>query len=81
MAEPTITSPNCGTEIKITESSAAPLIEATRNRFQAKIAEKEADVSKREKQLRVQQKDIEDAQKAIDEQVAKRLDAWSRFQA
>ena len=65
MAEPTIICPNCATEIKLTESFAAPLIEATRKRYKAKIAEKEADVSKRETQLRVQQKEIEDASKKI----------------
>ncbi len=30
MTEPTITCPNCKTEIKLTESLAAPLIESTR---------------------------------------------------
>ena len=73
MTDPTIICPNCATEIKLTESLAAPLIEATRKRFEAKIVEKEADVSKRESILRAQQKSIEDAQKSIDEQVAEKL--------
>lgn len=30
MADPTITCPNCKTEIKLTESLVAPLIETTR---------------------------------------------------
>lgn len=73
MTEPTITCPNCGTEIKLTESLAAPLIKATRKQFEEKIAEKEVDVAKREGQIRAQQKSLEDAQKAIDEQVAEKL--------
>lgn len=73
MTEPTITCPNCGTEIKLTESLAAPLIKATRKQFEEKIAEKEADVAKREGQIRAQRKSLEDAQKAIDEQVAEKL--------
>lgn len=73
MAEPTIPCPNCGTEIKLTESLAAPLIQATRKQFETKIAEKEAEVSKREGQLRAQQKSLADARKAIDEQVADKL--------
>ncbi len=73
MTEPTITCPNCGTEIKLTESLAAPLIKATRKHFEEKIAEKEADVAKREGQIRAQRKSLEDAQKAIDEQVAEKL--------
>lgn len=32
MTEPTIVCPNCKTEIKLTESLAAPLIESTRAR-------------------------------------------------
>ena len=73
MTEPTITCPNCGTEIKLTDSLAAPLIKATRKQFEEKIAEKEADVVKREGQIRAQQKSLEDAQKRIDEQVAEKL--------
>lgn len=73
MTEPTITCPNCGTEIQLTESLAAPLIKATRKQFEEKIAEKEADVAKREGQIRAQQKSLENAQKAIDEQVAEKL--------
>ena len=73
MTEPAITCPNCGTEIKLTESLAAPLIKATRKQFKEKIAEKEADVAKREGQIRAQRKSLEDAQKAIDEQVAEKL--------
>ncbi len=73
MTEPTMTCPNCGTEIKLTESLAAPLIKATRKQFEEKIAEKEAEVAKREDQIRARQKSLEDAQKAIDEQVAEKL--------
>ena len=34
MTEPTITCPNCKTEIKLTESLAAPLIAETRRKFE-----------------------------------------------
>ena len=44
MNKPTIICPNCRTEIKLTESLAAPLIEATRQGYEQKIAQKEADV-------------------------------------
>lgn len=75
MIEPTITCPNCSSEIKLTESLAAPLIQATRKEYEAKIAEKEASVSKREEELRAQQRVVADAQKAIDEQVTEKLKA------
>jgi len=48
MNEPIITCPNCKTEIKLNESLAAPLIEATRLQFEHTIAEKEAQIAKRE---------------------------------
>jgi hypothetical protein len=72
-AEPTITCPNCSTEIKLTESLAAPLIQTVRKEYEAKIAQQEADVAKREADVRAQQKAIADAQKAIDEQVVEKL--------
>ncbi|MFM1975999.1 MAG: hypothetical protein RL145_845 [Pseudomonadota bacterium] len=42
MIEPTITCPSCKTEIKLTESLAAPLIEATKTEFEAKMPPKKA---------------------------------------
>jgi len=73
MIEPTITCPNCSTEIKLTESLAAPLIEATRKEYEAKITQKEQDVSKRETNLKAQLKALEEAREAIEEQVAEKL--------
>ncbi len=45
MIEPTITCPNCATESKLTESLAAPIIQATRREYEAKIAQKEEDAT------------------------------------
>ncbi len=73
MIEPTIVCPHCATEIKLTESLAAPLIQATRQEYESKLAHKEQEVSKRETALRAQQKAVEDAQNMLDEQVAERL--------
>jgi len=42
MTEPTIICPNCKTEIKLTESLAAPLIESTRKQFEECPALKDA---------------------------------------
>lgn len=44
MSEPTITCPKCNSEIKLTESLAAPLIAATRQQFQQRLAQKYAEV-------------------------------------
>ena len=75
MNEPTITCPNCKTEIKLTESLAAPLIEATRLQFEHTIAEKEAQIAKREAAVCEQKATIEKAREAIDEVVSQKLKA------
>lgn len=73
MTEPTIVCPSCKTEIKLTESLAAPLIESTRRRYEQRIASKDADIAKREAVVKAQQAAIAKAKEEIDEQVAARL--------
>ena len=45
MTEPIIACPQCKTEIKLTESLAAPLIEATRREFEKQLAQKDSDIA------------------------------------
>ncbi len=45
MTEPTIICPNCKTEIKLTESLAAPLIESTRKQFEQQLAQKDVNIA------------------------------------
>src|SRR6516225_7720944 len=78
LVEPTITCPSCSTEIKLTEGLAAPLIQATRAEYETKIAEKEQDISSREAALRDQQKAVEQARNAIDEQVTEKVQSERR---
>ncbi len=73
MTEPTIICPNCKTEIKLTESLAAPLIESTRRSYEQRLAQKDADVAKREASLREREEAVAKAQQAIDDQVAEKL--------
>ncbi len=70
MTEPTIICPNCKTEIKLTESLAAPLIEATRKQFEQQLAQKDSDIAAREKSMREKEKLLNDQQNKLDEQVA-----------
>ncbi|MFH0990997.1 MAG: DUF2130 domain-containing protein [bacterium] len=51
MAEPTIICPKCKTQIKLTESLAAPLLEATRKDFEQLLADKDESIAKKEKSL------------------------------
>lgn len=70
MTEPTITCPNCKTEIRLTESLAAPLIAATRKQFEEQLSQKDAEVAKREEGIREKEKQILEAKRNLDEQVA-----------
>jgi hypothetical protein len=69
MTEPTITCPNCKTEIRLTESLAAPLIAATRKQFEQQIALKDDEIAKREQGIREKEKQLTDARNKLDEQV------------
>ncbi|MDT8387853.1 MAG: DUF2130 domain-containing protein [Thiogranum sp.] len=73
MTEPTIYCPNCNTEIKLTESLAAPLIAATRKQFEQQLAQKDSDVAQREQALREQAKQLAEAKGKLDEQVAEQV--------
>lgn len=70
MTEPTITCPNCKTEIRLTESLAAPLVAATRKQFEQQIAQMGDDIAQREQGLRDKEKQLADAKRAMDEQIA-----------
>jgi hypothetical protein len=67
MAEPTIMCPNCRTEIRLTESLAAPLIAATRAQFELQLSQKDAQIRQREQAVREQQH-------ALEQQVADRVE-------
>ena len=73
MPEPTIICPNCRTEIKLTESLAAPLIESTRRDFEKRLALKDSDIAKKEEVLREREEAVSKAKQAIDDQVAEKL--------
>ncbi len=75
MADPTIICPGCKTEIKLTESLAAPLIESTRREYEARLAQKDADVLKRDAALREREEALSKAQQTIDDQVGEKLRA------
>jgi hypothetical protein len=74
MTDPTLTCPSCRTEIKLTESLAAPLLADTRRRYETQLAQKEAEVAAREAGIREQRQELAAARQAIDAEVASRLD-------
>jgi hypothetical protein len=70
MTEPTISCPQCKTEIRLTESLAAPLIAATRKDFERRMATKEQEVAAREMGIREKEKEVTEAKSRMQEQVA-----------
>lgn len=73
MTEPTITCPSCKTEIKLNESLAGPLIEATKKDFEKRLAQKDADFANRETTLRAQEEALAKAKEHQDSQIAEKL--------
>jgi hypothetical protein len=55
MTEPTIPCPQCKAQIKLTESLAAPLVEATRREYQRKMEQNSLECAKREEEIRQQE--------------------------
>ncbi|MGD0672460.1 MAG: DUF2130 domain-containing protein [Candidatus Binatus sp.] len=73
MTEPTIICPSCKTEIRLTESLAAPLIEATRKDYENRLAARDAEVAKHESELHEREEALEKARASLDEKVAEKL--------
>ncbi len=59
MAEPTIVCPKCGGEIRLTESLAAPLIEATRREYEERMATRDREIASREAAVREQRAELD----------------------
>ena len=68
MNEPTITCPHCKAEVRLTEALAAPLI-----RTNKKIADKEAEIARRESAIREQRAELARAVESIEQQFTTRL--------
>jgi hypothetical protein len=70
MMEATITCPKCKAEFPLTESLAAPLIEATRQQFEQKLSQKDEEIAQREQTVRDKEKHIAEEKRALEQQVA-----------
>jgi hypothetical protein len=75
MTEPTIGCPNCKTQIRLTESLAAPLIAATRQQFEKQLLQKDAEIAQREQGVQDKEKQIAQAKRTLDEQIASQVAA------
>lgn len=78
-SEQTMTCPQCGYEMKVTESLAAPLIAAVERKYQQQMREQQAALAGREREVATRTAELEkqamDAERQVAEQVKTRLDA------
>lgn len=72
-AEPTLICPSCKTEIKLTESLAAPILDAAKVEFKEQLAAKDSEMVEREEQLKVREEGIAEAQGNIEDEVEEKL--------
>jgi hypothetical protein len=73
MAEPTVICPQCKTEIKLTESLAAPLLDSIRRDYEQRLSQKDTDMAKREAAVIERTATLEKAKETFDQQVAQKL--------
>jgi hypothetical protein len=73
MNDPTIVCPQCKVEIKLTETLAAPIIESTRQKFEAEAQKRDAQLRQREAALAEELKRLDAAKASLDEQLQQRL--------
>lgn len=74
MSDATITCPHCQTEIKLTESLAAPFLKSKEAELNQRLAKQTAEIEKRAAALREQAESLARAQDSLDQRVAERLD-------
>src|SRR4051812_7236177 len=70
MTDPTITCPACKSEIKLTDSLAAPLVESTRRDFEGRLAAQSAQHAMKEKSLRDREAALQSATETLDQRLA-----------
>lgn len=73
MTDATITCPGCKTEIKLTESLAAPLLDAVKRDYEHRLQLKDADTRKHEAALKEREALVAKEKAALDEQIAEKL--------
>ena len=71
--DPTIVCPKCHTEIKLTESLAAPLLEGARKDFEQRLLDKDSEVERREASITTREEAVRLAREAVDAEVLAKL--------
>jgi hypothetical protein len=74
-SEPTIVCPNCRTEVKLTESLAAPLLAATKAEYEKRLSQQSAEFAKRDREMRAREEQLAKEKESLDTAVAQRVQA------
>ncbi|MFM7084439.1 MAG: DUF2130 domain-containing protein [Hyphomicrobium sp.] len=73
MTEITIKCPNCRSDLKLTESLAAPLLETTRQKYEDIIAQKDLEVSQKEADVVAQKEKLQKEKLSLEKELQLRL--------
>lgn len=73
MTDPTIVCPHCQTEIKLTESLAAPLVTSLRQDYEQRLVQKDALIAQRETVLQQREQAIQQSHAELEQQIAERV--------
>lgn len=73
MNEPSITCPQCKSEVKLTESLAAPLVKQTEERYRRMMEERQKDLEGERDKLRAREASLQKAQEDLDTTLRQRL--------
>ncbi len=73
MEEPVIECTNCGTQIRLTESLAGPLIAATRSEYENRLADQKEKFDTREVAIKAKERELKQAQATLDDKLEELL--------
>ena len=74
MTEPLISCPRCKAEIPLTESLAAPLINATRQQYEQQLLQKkDAAIARQELGIRERERQVTEAKRTLDAEIASQV--------
>ena len=71
--EPTIICPSCRTEIKLEETLAAPLIEATRQQYEKQLSQQSAEFARREQSMKAREAELAREKESVDATIDEKL--------
>src|SRR5262249_10235219 len=69
----TITCPSCRADIPLTESVVESLLQSTREEYDKRLADQEADIANREASIRQQKQALAEDRESFDERVAAKV--------